>query len=808
MKIKVERINNIIKLPEEVAFLESVDSDGQNFIYKIRYLVNIVNAVKNKAINVKIKFLKDEQQQKKYNIFTTGKDANLVIDNLLNKKAKQKDLVRTKSDLILFQTKSDISKKIPNDKIKTIDTVVLKTVKNSIKKINASKGENVTRPVLAKNKAAFNDGLGINQKIFKEEMKKILLVHKSDPATFLGSKSRTIISTNNSFNGILNKKPKKNKKIPENNRKLDLVKENILSTTNPINTSELSNDEYVSVTEVGVNDYVIVDETVKIPIRLFTQPAFIIEFELFDNRGLSQQVISTKVNHKEKLDELLIPILPPSITSSPIHKPGKVVFSIKQNDKNCDKINLYKKILPLDQINIDSNFTFVKSITIDSSDGILSVFDNHASINPTLYRAIAVGKNGLLGAEFDTIIINQDKQKAKVKNVLSNKDTVLTLTHKINSNYIELFIENIPLEPIAIDIFKKDLTIKQIKPIRLGNRIFLENDKNEIITYQDTDVKKDRIYEYFCKLIYKNGDEAIAKNNLVIKFEKVESNITYISPITPVISEQNVDVEFFIEKNAISNNINIAKKILTEQNILTEYQDEITNEKERLQNLFFTRVLRTNKLNGEIEDFGIIDSETFSDKKYGPVKNVKPLEIGLEYIYTVMVYAIPAEILFEKYTRQVTVRSNVTYDLLPSKWLHPLTLDQGTITNKNVVKTRHANNIFTFGKVADIQYVNVNLNKILPVITNCKASIISEKKNLIKWKINGDAKKIDHFIILLELMGSRTIVGKSHNITSTNDFQFIDVLDNGEHGALKYIITPVYFDYSQGTEVFTNTIFI
>src|SRR5690348_16280714 len=105
MKIKVERIDNVLRLPEEAAFLERIGPGGATFTYRIRYEANIANAVKNKAITVKIRILKDEQQQKKHNIFTTGNDGDLVVTNLLLQKAKQKDLVRSKTDLILFETK-------------------------------------------------------------------------------------------------------------------------------------------------------------------------------------------------------------------------------------------------------------------------------------------------------------------------------------------------------------------------------------------------------------------------------------------------------------------------------------------------------------------------------------------------------------------------------------------------------------------------------------------------------------------------------------------------------------------------------
>lgn len=803
MKIKVERVSNILKLPEETAFLEGVGSEGQTFIYKICYEANINNAIKNEAINVKIRILKDQQRQKNYNIFTTGLDSNDIVNNLLSQKAKQKDLVKSKNDLILFQTESDISKKIPNGKSKA----TVKKLNNVVKKIESVNNENVNLPILTKNRIAFNDGLGIDQKIFKEEMKNILLKHNTDPAVFLGQKNRSIISTANSFNGVIDKQVKTNHRVPAS-RKLELVTENLLSTTNPTSTSELSKDEYVSFTSIVENEFVLIEEFVEIPVDLLMNPTFLIEFELFDRYGISQQVLTTKINHREKFNELLIPILPPTINATPTQKLGKVVLSVKQNDKNCDRVNIYRRTVLSSQINTDSNFIFINSVKVDVSDGFVSVVDDHASINPTIYRVVAVSKNGSFGAEFNSVVINQEKNKTKLKNILRIvEDNVVSLTHKIENGFITIYVENIPSGVVSLELLRKDLSLKEKTAKRISNRIFVSNDNGSFVTVRDITAKKDRVYEYFCRLIYKNGEEIIANNKIITKYENIESNISNLEQIIPTINEQDLNVEFQTTKNTILNNLDIVKKILTEQNIIEEYQSDLTNEKERLQNLFFTRVLRANKITGEVEDFGIIDETTFSDKKYGQVRNVKPLESGIEYCYTVMVYALPAEIVFEKYTRKVKTTYS-EYDLLPSKWLHPYTLKNGTIVNNTTLKAHHSNSIFTFGKVVDIQYVNVNLGDILPSVTSCVAQKTSSSKTLVKWKVSGDAKKIDHFVVSLQTMGSRTIVGKSHNISSTNDYHFIDILDNNEHGALSYIITPIYFDFSQGSEIFSNTIFI
>lgn len=805
MKIKIQKNNNIISIPNEPAFLEGITDDGSAYKYRFFYDANIKQALKNNSYFVKIKLLKNETLQNQVLSFTSAKNENELIDNLLLQKSLQKDLTRSKNLLLLFESNSDISKKIPNNFLKT--NPVNSSYKTIISKVSDLNKKNNIKAVTEQNLAAFNNSFGISQKYFKNMSKELLLKNKIEPAIYFGTKSNTIISAKKSFDGTTNK----NNKIIKNvilDDKIKLAKDNLLSTTNITNTKELQKDDYVSNVELISSEIISINEYFEIPITLLNDTDFVLQYELFNIKGLSQQILSVVINHKEKIEDLLIPIKAPKIIYSGIQKPGKNVFSVTQIDENCDKINIYKKTIKTDEINLDSKFNFLKSINITKDSGSQIINDLHSSVNPTIYRVVAVSKSGVLGFDFDSALIKQENKLLKLtKQKLYFSDTSLTFYYQIINNVINLFIENIPTEPIAIEIYRKDLTYFNKTSEKIGNTILLNNDENNIISIQDLTSKKDRIYEYFCKLIYKDGRTQIAKNNIILKNISVQTNIASITISDPIINDQDLDISFDLEKNINLNNLDIVKKLLTEQNIADEYVDEILNEKEKLQNLFTIQVLRTNLMSGEIEDFGIIDSLNFSDKKFGEKKNVKSLEVGIEYQYSIITHSIPAEVIFEKYTRDVTV-NNKTYSLKPSKWLHPITLKDGNIITPTTFKSYHSESVYTVGKIVDIQYLKVNLKNILPSILNVKAKILSNKKILIKWKTSGNIDKIDHFIISLELLGARTIVGKSHNISNTNDFQFIDMLENNEHGAIKYSIMPIYFDYSQGTEVITNTIFI
>ena len=236
--------------------------------------------------------------------------------------------------------------------------------------------------------------------------------------------------------------------------------------------------------------------------------------------------------------------------------------------------------------------------------------------------------------------------------------------------------------------------------------------------------------------------------------------------------------------------------------------DELSDEKDKFQNLLAYDVSRINLTTGQQESFGVINSKIFSDRDEGTVKNVKPLEDGMEYKYIVSTYFRSIDTLLKSYSKEIIDINNNSYTLYPSIWRHPITLEYGNIVNDSSLKKNHSNNQFTFGKIANITETNASLLNILPSIKEAHATKISDKSVLLQWKIQGNVKRFDHFLIILEILGMKSIIGKSHNITNSNYFQFIDKLENNENGKLKYYIVPVFYDYSKGSDFETNEVIV
>jgi hypothetical protein len=74
------------------------------------------------------------------------------------------------------------------------------------------------------------------------------------------------------------------------------------------------------------------------------------------------------------------------------------------------------------------------------------------------------------------------------------------------------------------------------------------------------------------------------------------------------------------------------------------------------------------------------------------------------------------------------------------------------------------------------------------------------------WKLQGNIDNIDHFLITKDSSGVRTLIGAAHSeFLNGNCLKYVK-LTNRDNGTYKYIITPIYNDYSVGVPVYTNQI--
>jgi len=867
IKIKLPKQTDIISMPSDPAILHDITKDGF-YVYKIKYLFDPTHWVfvkngKNKHMpsTVVLNVLSTEQVASVSKIFDRKiKPEDIEKDwakEITQHDSKQKELTRQLENSILLSYKSDFTKKIPNNLTKEITKAnnltdnkkIVLTKKMSSKTVAVSElHKEKVHPKLDVNRDVDLRAvkLGINPTLFDDrkimKIKKQLLYHGGfDPAAVFGARSHSVISLGRAVSGTLMTKKSFGKlvnssNITAKNSQKTIVKAASLSHLNKIkhaahklkslqnivakshghttnndlkSTTDLSTTKSTPIYIMEESHLLEIVEMLYIPIDLITVKDFRLKFEVRSAKGALFQKEEVIVKHEDNVANKLVPALAPDIKISSINKPGKFLIELTQNDENAQSIHLYRRVIPLDEAITNARYTFVKTVSLEKGEHPIIVEDNFASINPIIYRAISASSNGSLGGEFASLVLNQTRSKMAQKSSLVRRPSFVCLTTKIVNNRIELNVSNIPSEPIALKIQRRDLTIHEKEFTNVTDMILLHDGKENDMTVYDNFVKDGRIYEYSVKLLYEDGFEVVANNNVIVEYINLLTNVVHLQTSAPVITtrDKDLDVQFAITKEVVLTNTDYIKAMLREQGLSDEFQADITENKDKLQDLFFVRIVRTNLETGEQEDFGVIDSNMFSDNKFGSVKSVKPLESGIKYLYSIYAHARATNTLLSNMETTVTTRG-LTSTYKPSKWKHPVTLKSGNIVTENSIKANYGKSEFTLGNVVDIKYVELDLTQTKPVVTTVKTHNLGPNFNLIDWTISGNANKIDHFIITLDMSGNKTIVGKCHNTTQSNSFQFVDLLDNLEVGSMKYGITPVYYDYSTGQEVFADEILI
>jgi len=821
MKVSIKKETNIIDIPEEGAVhLAEITPDG-HFKYEITYRTDPRRAVQNKAILVKIfaslkPFVK--QPTKTFSHFNPDQ----LIKNLLQKTSVSKDQGRAQVSNVFFTYISDISAKIPNDKttllsfrplihglVPNVTLGIDKLVK--LKSVQEITDGNIILPVLENNISAAIVSSQVARSTGVARAVSLDLVTRRgiDPAQVSGARMQTIQSAKKVSGGLVSQPTKTIGRLALNETQRVSLVGNLVNDNNPLNHLQLRPTDFLNILVDAPRTTLDIKETLEIPTGLLQAPEFFFILQLVNSSGVEVQTINLSVPHAKNVANLQIPILPPKMMILQTGLPGKNVVQVKQIDQNATGVAVYRKEIKKGVSVADAAYTFIGNIQAKFGQDFQRLEDVVNNYNTIIYRAIPYNATGILASEFESAGAQAIKKKQSGK--YDRRHNFVSILGEVVINAISIEIRDVPPGVSIVKLLKRNLSVYEqefslvTKPALIDN---LESGAPIFVT--DNDVKEDRIYEYRVEYLYPSGDVEIGANNLIIKYEPATANIveTVLSKPTVVQTGADIDVQFDLSSSLIPGDLDFIKKTLEAQGLLSYYQQGISDEKEKLQNIIAYGVRRINITVGEIEDFGIVTDKNFSDRKFGAVKSVKPLQGGYEYRYLVTTYFRKAETTLEQVTRTVQFTQNIAYTFKPAKWLHPITLKKGNLTTEKTRMKNHSQTAFSFGAVGNIATVNVSLANILPSITEARAQKLGKNSNLIQWRVQGQITKIDHFIIILEIVGMRTVVGKSHNVSESNYFQFVDSLDNGEHGKLTYYIVPVFYDFTRGTEVPTNEVVV
>ena len=813
MKVRLKKQNELLHVEKDGFTLESITKDGY-FHYRMRLNFNYSKILSEKSFEVSL-YARDRAYEKVEPKLFPNFNPDLIVKELQSQRPAALDLARSTKIDAFYRQEIDLTKFFPKTAIGKIQNAFDKgnvIKKKVIKPVSVGdlRSKNISAPVLENNlsKNLVSSTKTASNVALKSEMNKVVYDLKKDPADF-SSPTYAVSTAESSFNGTLQKSPKKlqNSAGSLSQTSKNTIIGSLLNDKNADALRSLGNDAILMMPMEEESSFLTGVFDIMIPVGDLSSDNFYFTLLHKTKAGVVQGIYNFNIPHLKNVENLNIPTEPPVIEVLPRTNNNFVDLAVKQIDSTATQIYLFRKQVKKDSPTSEETFVEIGRYSVQGADDFVRVLDVLPGQSPTIYRAVPVGSNGVMGAEFSSAFVDVENSFSLSTKSRQQRPAAVSLNAESFSSGIRLEIRSMPAGPISWCVLRKNLSNREKNYSIISSLFQITDESSAPLLFEDTTVNLNKIYDYKIRMIYKDGFQVDSTTTLTVGYKPISNNIVNTKILSPTVVTvgNDYDTTFSITSEIIPGQIDLVKSALASQG-LTEYADAIQADRSELQKLFSYKVERFNVTTGELEDFGVIRDQSFSDLKYQRNVSAKPIQAGSRYQYKVTTYLRTTDSLLSSIRTTVSGSNSYTYQ--PFKWRHPLALNEGTLTTTDSRKRNYSQSDFTFGDVVDVSSTTVSLSDNIPIVEQASASKLSSTKVLISWNVKGTLKKVDHFIVILEVLGMRTVIGKSHALGNTTYFRFLDKLTNGEKGGLTYYVIPVYQDQSRGAEVRTNTVVV
>lgn len=829
MKVKIERQSGILGLPAESAILEEITKNGK-YRYTINYRVDLARAIRLGACMVKIHVSPSSPDNREIPGLAKMKE-NQIVQALLVRQTQAVEANKAFAENYIQTVVSDITAVIPNNKTKQLSKNLEKATEeeflfqeSKLQLVRASEltRNNISQPTLQTPSFQPPLATSVPGGSTEEHSFNLLMRYGIDPS-IVASKThlytdteRVRAGTSQRLTGVASQAAKGRflGAVQPSYGLLSAVLGN--SSIRPSDQTSLSNNDYTHVVVTEQTNTKTISEEVLLNISDVGDQFYLI-FSLQNVAGIELERISTIVHHSRNLAVFTLPAIPPLITVTSGNGYNRI--EVKQLDPNGAGVYIYRRTLETHDAMTEANYVQLAKIPVRSQDGVRWHLDPNPSMKPAIYRAVAYNQSEVKSHDFNSAVVNSPRKFLGVLTSSQKKQCFLSMLAKVVGNSIQIEISDVPSDVLSIRVYRRDLTRyeKQQDAIQIGNQIYLLSSAGKKLKFYITDNQpiQDRVYEYSVLLMTKTGTEFWSSSKATVEFIPVLNNVisTTSSPPQVLNNGNELDIQFTLSSIALEGKIDQIKKAMEQQGLLGFFQDDITQNRERFQNLIAYEVLRTDITTSECLNMGVFIGTKFSDRAIGKKLGVPPPIQGHVYEYTINTCFRSAQSMIATFTSTVAHPTNPSrdYSFKPSKWQHPVVLKMGSLVTPTALQRNHAKTDFTFGTIGDIIHLRLDLTTPNPSIQDPIVKRLGGNKVLIQWSLKGWGKKIDHFIVTKEEMGMKTVVGKAHALSDT-DIQFIDqtIVHNQQKTkpaefdtAVIYHITPVFFDYSHENTIKT-----
>lgn len=784
----------------------SIEPNGKNLVFTFSYKISQLKALENNATSVRILIKKSNKAKPVIlNSKKAGGNDNLeVINKILTQKTRL-GLIDT-SEEVIFDEISSVSSRINNqllDVIRTkqtdLDSTGLKKQKIVLRTVQEIIENNLEKNIVGRN--IFRSKVDVEKKITKnidssfldekQELYYKLLSAEIPPSSLDLANSRTI-STINNVRGTL-KSNRKDEYLNDYSNELTnfllfegIEEEKSLSDKNP--------QEIVTTLENVVDSYVLVKTKVSLNASVLNASSpLIVNFELLQTKYLDSgekitvpvESINRNLNPNEHFSKYFYPTKAPVVSYSKDNH--TVYFCIQQIDDKADTVKIYRK-----EINdsISSNYVYVGEVDVASNRGAVLFSLTHNYKDFSIYRFIPFSRNAkeFFPCQFTDVVVKEKKNSKH-----------LTIVPRLVEEGVLVCAYNKDPMIYSARLLIKNLSKKQKKYADTGKTFhFFSKDSQSSVVIPD--LQKNDVYEFATMVMLKSGVEVFSNHKARIEFLPYESKSISII-LTNTSNPGTNDVQMTISATLQDDPSKQTKELLDS---FSKNYGSNDSRVAAFNKLVYFNVIRYDTLTGEEADLGIIkNGESFTDSIQSAKFNAPQIIQGRNYKYLIN----PLIREPDSFGENVETKDEITkksYKFSPKQFLHPLALQKGIIRKLSSID-KDPKHEALYGKIGFSYYFEYDTEISKPIVNNFIAKK-ENKKIFLSWNIIGVLSEIDHFILMKESNKIRTIIGKSHSIISNmiyfNDISYDDLGEN------KYIIVPVYSDFSTGMYVYSNELLI
>jgi hypothetical protein len=790
MYFKRQKTKRLLNIGQYYANLLNVNAAGDH-VYELTYDISVGDAFKHNGLQVVVSVY--SRILPKVTLVTSATDSGktssaAVVDFAREQMNRVKSQKREQNKLLITSVNSDITAHIDNSLVQSLKNgsyVAPKKQKTTI--LSQTEFQNKNEDVLSftlRKDGSFSD-VDVNRRRLNFE----LLAKASDPSKIVDL-SHVSIPAIDSLRGTITKS------------RITLSKEtpDVLLQTSYLTGSLTETRQYVTKIETD-DDRVSIPVTVTLPAdKLRGLNLVHVRFEL-KNTQTSEvlESIDKQLAFSEHLRLYYTPRKPPVVGLTSTYR-GTANIEIKQVDPQGSYVKIFRKQIGR-STTVYPDYSLLQTlelspgksafVNIEAPEGILNIF-----------RFISVGKLGTYGSDYRNLILKTDNTRQRNQIMLSLLP---------DDTGVQVVLSDYGTNIVSLQIQVRDLTIFESTYRNVGQPINVSSGDEEqsIVSYTDQSVYDGHTYEYVVKLINRNG---IIENSppTVVNYVKTQPGkiVTTIEDVV-VTSGDKPDVTFKLRSEVIDQNVQLIKNVLDRADLLKYFEGDVSRERAFLNDLLTHSITRTNLKTGQKEDFGIITGDTFIDSAYRDKNSVMPLQLGQKYRYEICALLRSPETLFETLQKQdVDPVTKKKYTFKPSKFLHPMTLRRGVLSSTQGLKLRFGLDELLYGNFGLTKTLDVSFDDQRARPVSLTAARFDRDLVTLNWSIAGAVDQIDHFLIFKEIEGVRTLLSKVHSDFVDDSCAFLHDLQVRDIGEIKYLIMPVYNDYSVGTYVVSNSVVV